>query len=130
MPLKHAHVFHISADALKLISRDVRLGFGAFVDKAVMPFAGTRRSSVLNPCFPANDCAPMYGFENGLSLTSNTSIFGDRVRLLPISGNQDGPEGGFDALLQAMVCNVCFNIPQYALYIYVCILVYLLKCVN
>lgn len=25
----------------------------------------------------------------------------------PISGNLDSPEGGFDALMQAIVCKVC-----------------------
>lgn len=84
----------------------MRLGFGAFVDKATMPFAGMRAESVANPCYPRQTCAPMYGFKNQLSLTNDTSSFGDRVRETPLSGNQDGPEGGLDALLQAMVCEV------------------------
>ena len=95
-----------SAKELKKISKDVRLGFGAFVDKPVMPYIGTRPAAINNPCFPRADCGPAYGFVNQLSLTSNTSIFGDEVRKTLISANQDGPEGGFDALLQAMVCDV------------------------
>lgn len=97
----------MSATALKTtITQDVRLGFGAFVDKAAMPFAGMRPESIANPCYPKRVCNAMYGFKNQLSLTHNISIFGQRVREAPISGNQDSPEGGMDALLQAMVCEV------------------------
>lgn len=91
---------------LKKISKDVRLGFGAFVDKPLMPYIGTRLTAIDNPCYPRAECRATYGFDNRLSLTSDTSIFGSQVRGTPISGNQDGPEGGLDALLQAMVCGV------------------------
>ncbi|KAF6039503.1 pat-3 [Bugula neritina] len=89
---------------LKNISRNSRMGFGAFIDKPIEPFIGTRQVSLQNPCFPANVCEPAYSFINQLPLTTNTSIFGRKVALAPISGNQDGPEGGLDGLLQAMVC--------------------------
>jgi len=82
------------------------MGFGAFIDKPIEPFIGTRQVSLQNPCFPANVCEPAYSFINQLPLTTNTSIFGRKVALAPISGNQDGPEGGLDGLLQAMVCEV------------------------
>ena len=84
----------------------MRLGFGAFVDKPAMPFTGARTISIENPCFPFDTCQPTYGFINRLSLTNDTSVFGVKVRDTPISGNQDGPEGGMDALLQAMACSV------------------------
>lgn len=42
-------------------------------------------------------------------MTNDTSVFGAKVRETPISGNQDGPEGGMDALLQAMACSVCIQ---------------------
>lgn len=106
------------AQELKKITKDVRLGFGAFVDKAAMPFAGVREVSIKNPCYPKTTCDPMYGFKNQLSLTSNISTFGQRVRETPISGNQDGPEGGMDALLQAMACNVSYFLSSPALFIH------------
>jgi len=98
--------FPFIANELKKITSNVRLGFGAFVDKQLAPYSGTRAISIENPCFPQAHCYPMYGFKHQLRLTHNISIFGDRVRETPISGNQDGPEGGFDALVQAMACEV------------------------
>ena len=76
------------------------------MDKPAMPFTGARTISIENPCFPFDTCQPTYGFINRLSLTNDTSVFGEKVRDTPISGNQDGPEGGMDALLQAMACSV------------------------
>lgn len=69
---------------------------------------GTRPESLANPCYPFDQCEPTYGFTNRLSLTNDTSVFGNKVRETPISGNQDGPEGGMDALLQAMMCAVSY----------------------
>ena len=71
-----------------------------------MPYTGVRPDAIDNPCFPRTTCGATYGFTNQLSLTNDTSIFADRVRSTPIAANQDGPEGGLDALLQAMVCTV------------------------
>ncbi|XP_067929236.1 integrin beta-6-like [Watersipora subatra] len=92
------------AKELTDISKDVRLGFGAFNEKPLMPFISTRPALLQNPCIPSGICAPPYGYIHQLSLTNNTSIFGDQVRETEISANQDGPEGGFDALIQAMAC--------------------------
>lgn len=49
-------------------------------------------------------CAPPYGYRNHLSLTEDVPLFSDQVYRARISGNLDSPEGGFDALMQAMVC--------------------------
>lgn len=101
-------VYNVLVKELKSISKDVRLGFGAFVDKPnIMPFAGTTKEAIDNPCYPDEPCSPMYGFHNILALTNDTSLFGPNVDNTSISANQDGPEGGFDALLQIMVCEVC-----------------------
>lgn len=39
-----------------------------------------------------------------MALTTNASLFSQEVAKSPISGNIDGPEGGFDAIMQAIVC--------------------------
>lgn len=41
-----------------------------------------------------------------LSLTENITEFEKAVHRQKISGNIDTPEGGFDAMLQAAVCEV------------------------
>jgi len=53
---------------------------------------------------PCAGCAAPYGFKNHMSLDINTSRFADEVMSAHISGNLDAPEGGFDAIMQAVVC--------------------------
>lgn len=59
---------------------------------------------LLFPCGPKEECAPPYCFKNHLSLTNNSEEFVERVRAAKVSGNLDSPEGGLDAVMQAMVC--------------------------
>lgn len=40
-------------------------------------------------------------------------VLQQRVSSLNISGNLDAPEGGFDAIMQAIVCMVCTDSIQY-----------------
>ena len=40
-----------------------------------------------------------------------------QVRAAAVSGNLDAPEGGFDALMQAVACQVCFVILWWSMYI-------------
>ena len=40
-----------------------------------------------------------------MKLSSNPKLFQQRVKDAPISGNIDNPEGGFDGLVQVMVCD-------------------------
>ena len=67
-------------------------------------------SRLQNPCLNTDDefCAPVFGFRHQLEITSNEQAFVDAVRGTNISGNIDSPEGGFDALMQIAVCQVCF----------------------
>jgi len=52
------------------------------------------------------DCMPPHGYIHVLSLTDNIAEFRNAVNKQKISGNIDTPEGGFDAMLQAAVCQV------------------------
>lgn len=82
--------------------------------------------SLLEPC---TGCAPPYGYKHVMKLSTDTSQFAvsrrfldnkvaawkvgiyfdfvmtqSLVRAAPVSGNLDAPEGGFDAIMQAIVC--------------------------
>lgn len=39
-----------------------------------------------------------------MALNADSDIFTDKVKATNISGNLDAPEGGFDAIMQAIVC--------------------------
>lgn len=97
------------SDRMKQITRNFRLGFGSFIDKKVMPFVDPRKEKQVSPC--AEGCAPTYGFRNQMSLTTDTDKFAQEVDKALISGNLDAPEGGFDAIMQAISCGVSFYIP-------------------
>eukprot|EP00096_Caligus_rogercresseyi_P012190 TRINITY_DN5033_c0_g1_i1.p1 TRINITY_DN5033_c0_g1~~TRINITY_DN5033_c0_g1_i1.p1 ORF type:complete len:836 (+),score=305.25 TRINITY_DN5033_c0_g1_i1:51-2558(+) len=83
------------------ITSNFRLGFGSFVDKVVMPYVSTVPSKLKEPC---NKCAAPYGYKNHMRLSTDTSTFSDKVKEAQVSGNLDAPEGGFDAIMQAIVC--------------------------
>lgn len=89
------------AEEMEKITRNFKLGFGSFVDKTVMPYVSTVPKKLQAPC---PDCAAPYGFRNALSLTRNATAFAEEVQRAPVSGNLDAPEGGFDAIMQAIVC--------------------------
>lgn len=99
------------ADEMSTITRNFRLGFGSFVDKTVAPYVSAHPFMLQQPC-PAEvrngkwrpACAAPYGFHNDMPLNSRTKEFAKKVRDVPISGNLDAPEGGFDAIMQAIVC--------------------------
>uniref|UniRef100_H2ZVF7 Integrin beta n=1 Tax=Latimeria chalumnae TaxID=7897 RepID=H2ZVF7_LATCH len=87
------------------VSSNFRLGFGSFVDKTVSPFISVHPERLVNPCSSFEvDCIPPHGFIHVLSLTENVTEFSKVVQQQQISGNIDTPEGGFDAILQATVC--------------------------
>ncbi len=56
------------------------------------------------------NCRPAHGFIHVLPITHNMTEFTRVVQEQRISGNMDTPEGGFDAMLQATVCQV--NTPE------------------
>jgi len=86
---------------MQKITQNFRLGFGSFVDKVVMPYVSTVPSKLEAPC---TGCAPPYGFRNALPLNSDSQKFVHEVNEAPVSGNLDAPEGGFDAIMQAIMC--------------------------
>ncbi|XP_039381633.1 integrin beta-8 isoform X1 [Mauremys reevesii] len=87
------------------ISLDFRLGFGSYVDKTVSPYISIHPERIHNQCSDYNlDCMPPHGYIHVLSLTDNIAEFKNAVNKQKISGNIDTPEGGFDAMLQAAVC--------------------------
>ncbi|XP_061463592.1 integrin beta-2 [Rhineura floridana] len=92
-------------NALKKITKKARIGFGAFVDKTVLPFVNTHPEKLQNPC-PIKEakCQPPFAFRHVLSLTDDVERFKEEVGKQDISGNLDAPEGGLDAMMQAAVC--------------------------
>ncbi|XP_043480175.1 integrin beta-PS-like [Leptopilina heterotoma] len=95
------------ADAMRKLTSNFRLGFGSFVDKVALPMTNTQPERLVIPCnfiSVSNSCTVPYGYRNQLFLTEDVSLFKTRVKQASISGNMDAPEGGLDAMLQAMVC--------------------------
>ncbi|XP_016841340.1 integrin beta-PS [Nasonia vitripennis] len=94
------------AEAMQKLTSNFRLGFGSFVDKVALPMTSTDPDMLKSPCRRSNGqpCASPYGYKNQMPLTENVALFKSRVQSAPVSGNLDVPEGGFDALMQAIVC--------------------------
>ncbi|XP_013855318.1 integrin beta-5 [Austrofundulus limnaeus] len=95
------------AEEMGKLTSNFRLGFGSFVDKNMSPFSHTAPKYQENPCngfklFPT--CVPPFGFRHILSLTDKVDRFNEEVQKQMVSRNRDAPEGGFDAILQAAVC--------------------------
>ncbi|XP_042282583.1 integrin beta-2 [Thunnus maccoyii] len=91
--------------ALKTITNYAKIGFGAFVDKTVLPYTNTNKEKLQKPC-DENDqqCQAAFGYRHVLSMTSSQEEFKNKVREQFISGNLDSPEGSLDAMMQAAVC--------------------------
>ncbi|XP_055370761.1 integrin beta-PS-like [Condylostylus longicornis] len=93
------------ANAMKNITRNFQIGFGSFVDKVLMPFTSIMPEKLKDPCSTKeNQCAPPYSFIHHMNLTTNVNIFEREVKAAKVSGNIDSPEGGLDAMMQAIVC--------------------------
>lgn len=92
---------HTLAETMKNITLNFRLGFGSFVDKVLMPYVSTVQKKLEHPC---DGCEAPYGFRNHMPLSTDTENFADNVRDAAVSGNLDAPEGGFDAIMQSIVC--------------------------
>ncbi|XP_058794533.1 integrin beta-PS [Phymastichus coffea] len=88
-------------ESMSNITSNFRLGFGSFVDKVAMPYVSMVPRALREPC---DGCAAPYGYKNHMPLSQNTQRFAAQVRDAPVSGNLDAPEGGFDAIMQAIVC--------------------------
>ncbi|XP_053907478.1 integrin beta-7 isoform X2 [Cuculus canorus] len=91
--------------ALRNVTTSVRIGFGSFVDKPVLPFVSTVPSRLRNPCPEQPEpCAPPTAFHHVLSLTDDAEEFAKSVSRQRVSGNLDAAEGGFEAIMQVAVC--------------------------
>ncbi|XP_014317200.2 integrin beta-7 [Myotis lucifugus] len=87
------------------VTQSVLIGFGSFVDKTVLPFVSTVPSKLRHPCPTRLErCQPPFSFHHVLSLTGDAKAFEREVGRQSVSGNLDSPEGGFDAILQAALC--------------------------
>ncbi|XP_075937149.1 integrin beta-2 [Anarhichas minor] len=91
--------------ALKKITEYAQIGFGAFVDKTVLPYTNTNKEKLLKPC-DENDqqCQAAFGYRHVLRMTAREDEFKSKVTEQYISGNLDSPEGSLDAMMQAAVC--------------------------
>nr|XP_043875362.1 integrin beta-2 isoform X2 [Solea senegalensis] len=91
--------------ALKKITAHAQIGFGAFVDKTVLPYTNTNPEKLRRPCDDNyQQCQAAFGYRHVLSLTSKEEDFKTKVKQQFISGNLDSPEGSLDAIMQAAVC--------------------------
>ncbi|CAH1238119.1 ITGB1 [Branchiostoma lanceolatum] len=86
---------------LRKLTRNFNVGFGAFVDKTVSPYVDTSPEKLKEP---SPGAAPPFSYINALSLTDDAVVFNDEVGKIRSSGNLDAAEGGFDGMLQALVC--------------------------
>lgn len=73
----------------------------------MLPFVSTVPSKLRHPCPTRMErCQPPFSFHHVLSLTGDAKAFEREVGRQSVSGNLDSPEGGFDAILQAALCQV------------------------
>ncbi|XP_036389466.1 integrin beta-7-like [Megalops cyprinoides] len=93
-------------NTLRNVTSTVRIGFGSFVDKVAMPYVSTVKTKLAYPCSASSNgsCQPNFTFKNVLPLTEDAGEFERRVSKEKISANLDPPESGFDAMMQATVC--------------------------
>ncbi|XP_017688783.1 PREDICTED: integrin beta-3 [Lepidothrix coronata] len=94
------------ASEMRKLTSNLRIGFGAFVDKPISPYMYISPPEAMeNPCYEIGEtCLPMFGYKHVLSLTDEVTRFNEEVRKQSVSRNRDAPEGGFDAIIQATVC--------------------------
>lgn len=91
----------------ELITISTTIGFGAFVDKTVLPYTNTNEKKLQRPCDEADQqCQAAFGYRHVLSMTNSELEFKRKVTEQSISGNLDSPEGSLDAMMQAAVCGV------------------------
>lgn len=107
--LREMRPVNISIDCTnqELIAVFITSGFGAFVDKTVLPYTNTNEKKLKHPCDDNEpNCQAAFGYRHVLAMTSEEAKFSTEVRKQSISGNLDSPEGSLDAMMQAAVCGV------------------------
>ncbi|XP_053309660.1 integrin beta-3 [Spea bombifrons] len=95
------------SEKMRRVTSNLRIGFGAFVDKPMSPYMFVSPPEVIaNPCYEFGTvCLPTFGYKHVLALTDQVKNFNEEVQRQKVSRNRDGPEGGFDAVMQAAVCD-------------------------
>ncbi|KAM9802180.1 integrin beta-2 isoform X3 [Syngnathus typhle] len=101
--------------ALKKITQHAQIGFGAFVDKTVLPYTNTNKKKLQRPCDENYQCQATFGYRHVLSMTPRIDDFKKKVTQQLISGNLDSPEGSLDAMMQAAVCGDYPSVGQVAM---------------
>lgn len=86
------------ANTMRNITSDFRLGFGSFTDKVIMPFTDDITKS---NCRKYKTC---HSYHNVMPLSTDAFQFASKVKETKISANLDSPEGGLEAMMQAIVC--------------------------
>ncbi|KAG7327717.1 hypothetical protein KOW79_009323 [Hemibagrus wyckioides] len=87
------------------LTSNLQLGFGSFVEKPVLPYIKITPEELANPCRSVEYvCPPTFGYKHVLPLTSSTDQFNQIISKQHVSANNDIPECGFDAIMQAAVC--------------------------
>lgn len=91
---------------LKNLTSTFQLALGLYMDKISMPFYYMDRNHFENPCFEteANTCQKGFDFKHVLNFTNKVEEFIDIIDNSKVSANVDDLEGGFDALMQVLVC--------------------------
>ncbi|XP_075440495.1 integrin beta-3 isoform X2 [Ascaphus truei] len=94
-------------EKMRSVTSNLRIGFGAFVDKPMSPYMYiTPPEALTNPCMGIQStCLPVFGYKHVLALTDEVKLFNKEVQSQSVSRNRDAPEGGFDAIMQATVCD-------------------------
>ena len=86
---------------LKIINL-YRIGFGSFIDKAMVPFAMEKSR------YQAQKRPTPYSFQHHLDLTDDVKRFTNLIKNIDkdkdMASNVDSPESGLDAMAQAMLC--------------------------
>ncbi|XP_033117933.1 integrin beta-1-like isoform X2 [Anneissia japonica] len=85
---------------MKTITNNLNIGFGAYVDKPVIPYI---ESNIRRYC-KRPTCDFPYGFKNVLKLTNQETIFENSLGNVLISSSLDAPEGATDGLMQVIAC--------------------------
>ncbi|KAM4687167.1 integrin beta-3-like, partial [Rhinophrynus dorsalis] len=94
-------------EKMRSVTSNLHIGFGAFVDKPMSPYMYISPPEVIeNPCLEiSSTCLPTFGYKHVLALTDEVQRFNEEVKKQRVSRNRDAPEGGFDAVMQATVCD-------------------------
>lgn len=98
-------------NSIRKLTGILHVGIGSFIDKVLLPYTDTSYNGIQNPCRTSPDpnlhCVKSYDFKQILKLSGNIDHFTQTIDKLEnlTSANLDHPEGGLDAMMQAVVCD-------------------------